>query len=50
VIFRTQDINQGWDGKIAGVLQNPGTFVWVCSYQLQGAQPKNENGTFLLIR
>ena len=32
-VFETNKIQEGWDGKIAGVDQNSGVFVWMCSYQ-----------------
>jgi hypothetical protein len=40
----------GWDGNINGTLQPPGTYVWFCSYQLQGQQTQFQKGTLLLIR
>ncbi len=28
-VFATSDFNRGWDGKVNGMLQNTGTFVWM---------------------
>ncbi|HRO45953.1 gliding motility-associated C-terminal domain-containing protein [Agriterribacter sp.] len=50
LVFQTTDPEKGWDGTIGGVSQNTGLFVWVCSYQLEGAEPGTEKGTVLLIR
>lgn len=50
LVFTTTDSNKGWDGTFNGILSDTGTFVWQCSYQLQGDEPKLQKGTVLLIR
>ena len=50
VIYQTTEWQRGWDGKIAGVLQNNGVFVWTCTYQLDGDPIKTDKGTVTLIR
>lgn len=50
VVFQTAEPQKGWDGKIAGNLQLNGVFVWACHYQFEGAEPKTEKGTVVLIR
>jgi len=50
MVFKATDPNQGWDGSIKGVPQENSTFVWTCSYQLEGAPPRKERGTVLLLR
>jgi gliding motility-associated-like protein len=50
VVFQSNDPQKGWNGTIGGQVQNTGVFIWVCSYQLEGADPKTENGTVTLIR
>ena len=50
VFFQTTEQFKGWDGKIAGILQPTGAFVWTCSYQFEGEEQKIEKGTVTLIR
>jgi gliding motility-associated-like protein len=50
VIFLTTDPTRGWDGKIAGLEQATGVFVWTCRYLLEGGKESNEKGTVTLIR
>lgn len=49
-LFQSTEINKGWDGNYAGVKQDTNVFIWVCSYQLEGEQPKVKKGTVLLLR
>lgn len=49
-IFKTNDSSKGWDGKISGVAQEMGNYVWVCEYQLLGQSKKIEKGYAVLIR
>jgi gliding motility-associated-like protein len=50
VVFQTTEPNKSWDGRIAGLPQDTGVFVWVCTYQFEGAEVKTERGTVTLIR
>jgi gliding motility-associated-like protein len=54
LIFQTGDLNQGWDGKVNGVLQPVGTYVYVVNYGLFSDQGEinmqSRKGTFTLIR
>lgn len=49
-VFYTNDPLKGWDGRVAGVLQPHTTFVWSCTYQLEGGDLKTERGTVVLIQ
>ncbi len=49
-VFYTKDISRGWDGKFKGVIQNTGTFVWICTYQLDNQMLNVEKGSVLLLR
>lgn len=49
-IFSTNTEAKGWDGKIKGVLQDTGTYVWVVKGTGPGGIPFNKTGTVLLIR
>ena len=50
MIFSTKDFLRGWDGSLNGLAQPAGTYVWMCSYELQGMKPRTEKGTVTLIR
>lgn len=50
LIFQTKEPGAGWDGTVRGRPQDSDVFLWVCNYQLQGATPVTERGSFLLIR
>ena len=49
-IFQSTDPSQGWDGSLSGKTQAPGTYVWICSYQLYKKEEHVEKGTVMLIR
>jgi gliding motility-associated-like protein len=49
-VFETSTLMQGWDGKLGGIAEATGVYVWYCEYQLEGAAEKSEQGTLLLIR
>jgi gliding motility-associated-like protein len=50
VVFYTTDPIKGWDGKVKGLDQDTGVFVWTCRYMLVGEQEKFEKGTVTIIR
>jgi gliding motility-associated-like protein len=50
IVFYTTDRYKGWDGTIGGKEQDPGVFIWMCKYELEGDQQKVERGTVTLIR
>lgn len=49
-IFETTELGKGWDGTVAGLQQNSGTYVWACTYQFENETVKTEKGTVMLIR
>lgn len=49
-VFQTFDPYNGWNGKVKGLDQNSGVFVWTCNYKLGNETEKAEKGTFVLIR
>lgn len=49
-VFLTTEPHKAWDGKVAGVLQDPAIFIWTCIYQLEGSEQKSQKGTVMLIR
>lgn len=50
IIFRTQDIRAGWDGRYKGVLQHTQTYIWTCTYQEMNGPIRNEKGHVTLLR
>ena len=50
LLYKTNTLNQGWDGKYKGIAQQPGTYVW----QANATDYKNRKifrkGTVILIR
>jgi gliding motility-associated-like protein len=49
-VFETNIAGKGWDGKLNGIPEATGEFVWYCRYQLAGQPEKSIKGTVLLIR
>lgn len=50
-IFSTKEKDTGWNGKIKGVIQDSGVYIWVINVIETGTGIKEEKkGTFVLIR
>jgi gliding motility-associated-like protein len=49
-VFESRVPGQGWDGNIGGMPSAVDTYVWTCSYSLEGQPPAHEKGTVILIR
>ncbi|MEQ1677669.1 MAG: gliding motility-associated C-terminal domain-containing protein [Chitinophagaceae bacterium] len=51
LVFQSRNWQEKWDGRINGVLQNTGTYVWMLSYiQQDTKQPVFKKGMVTLIR
>lgn len=50
LVFASNDLYKGWDGRINGTPANAGTFVWQCRYHLKGDDPRYKKGTVTLVR
>jgi gliding motility-associated-like protein len=48
-VFETSDLNKGWDGKMNGINQDTGLFVWVV-IALKDRLNKFFKGTVTLVR
>jgi gliding motility-associated-like protein len=48
--FSTHDPAAGWDGRFDGVVQNPGTYAWMCRFKFSGQGVKMDKGTVILVR
>ena len=49
-VFESSDISLGWDGKINGIYQNSGVFIWQCEYQLVSGYEIFEKGSVVLLK
>ena len=50
LVFRTTDVNKGWNGMYKGIAVPAAVFVYQCSYQLEGMPAAYKKGTLLLAR
>jgi len=50
IVFKTNEINYGWDGTVNGFTQSSGLFTWVCHYQMKRKEPRTIKGTVTVIR
>jgi gliding motility-associated-like protein len=49
-VFTTSKRDEGWKGKINGVEQNPGVYVWILRYVDNKDKTVEKKGTLILIR
>ena len=49
-IFRTKDINEGWDGTYLGVRSPVSAYLYVCNYTTLEGEPRTVSGTVTLLR
>ena len=49
-VFQTNTPYNKWNGKVNGLDQNAGVFVWTCHYKLGSEPEKLEKGTIVLMR
>ena len=50
LLFQTNTIGDGWDGRYRGVLQPPETYTWVLSVEMRDGKSVKTEGKTLLIR
>jgi gliding motility-associated-like protein len=50
LVFQSKVPGRGWDGKVAGVSQDPDVFVWTLQYKLENQSLRSEKGTVVLVR
>lgn len=48
-VFQTTDPDKGWDGLYKGKLCDNGSYIWQCSYHIEGSEPEYRKGHVLLI-
>ena len=49
IVFHTNDINIGWDGKYQNKVQ-AGGYTWICTYTFRSRVQQTESGSFILLR
>lgn len=50
LIFQSNSVLDGWNGKVNQIPQGNGAYIWSLLYQIQGQAMKKQEGSFLLIR
>jgi gliding motility-associated-like protein len=50
VVFQTTEMDKGWDGRLNGIVQNTGTYVWMISGTDYTGKVVTKRGTATLIR
>jgi len=50
IVYSTTDFNKGWDGRIGGVMQPPGTYVWMAEGITKEDKVITKKGTVTLIQ
>lgn len=50
IIFKTNKLNDGWQGNYKGNPQDSNMFLWVCKYQFKDEAEKTEKGAVMLLR
>lgn len=50
MVFQTTQFDKGWDGRLNGVIQNSGTYVWMVSGTDYTGKKVMKKGTAILIR
>jgi gliding motility-associated-like protein len=49
-VFKTKNMDAGWNGSVNGIEQQTGVFVWYCFYQLEGQPKQMAKGTVVLLK
>ena len=49
-IFETKDARVGWDGKVKGLTQQAGSYIYVIRYKSNFPDIQIEKGSFSLLR
>ncbi|NIG55263.1 gliding motility-associated C-terminal domain-containing protein [Chitinophaga sp. Cy-1792] len=50
LVYQSNSINQGWNGKNKNLDAPAGTYVWMCIYQMQNEPEQVSKGTAVLLR
>jgi gliding motility-associated-like protein len=50
LLFSSNDLSEGWDGRFNGIEQASGVYVWVCSYKFFDKEAVQKKGSVVLIK
>ncbi|HEU5166246.1 MAG TPA: gliding motility-associated C-terminal domain-containing protein, partial [Chitinophagaceae bacterium] len=50
LVFFTSKLNEGWDGKLGGIQQSTGVYVWIVQATTRDGRVITKKGTVMLIR
>jgi PKD repeat protein len=50
LVYSTSQMGEGWDGRVSGVVQSPGTFVWVAEAVTYTGKTIDKKGFVILVR
>lgn len=50
IVFQSNQLNEGWDGKVNGIDQEPDAFYWIAEYVTRKNETFRKSGSFLLIK
>jgi PKD repeat protein len=50
LVYSTSQMGEGWDGRVAGVVQPSGTFIWVAEALTYAGKIINRKGFVILVR
>jgi gliding motility-associated-like protein len=49
-VFSSNNVLQGWNGKVGDMEQNSGIYVWIATYKNTNGELRNRKGTVVLLR
>jgi gliding motility-associated-like protein len=50
LVFKSSDPAKGWNGRTNGGNAEANTYVWTCSYHLEGEERQFKRGVVVLLR
>ena len=50
IIFKSNQLNKGWDGTLNALQQPPGTYVWICNYTSPEGDRVMQKGKVVLCK
>jgi len=50
LVYETQNLNDKWDGRVNGVLQDPDAYYWIAQYYTWDKKTLTTKGSFILLK
>jgi len=50
MVFQTADMNEGWDGKVGGYMQESDAYYWIVQYVTKTGETLRKSGSVLLLK